>query len=506
MPETTEEVRPGTSTKVVYRSRAARSRQPGSVWCGVITRLRRCRRGVRRHRRGALSVLVQRERDVDDLSAGRERADEGCLTVKNVHPVEALLSTGGQRGEPAVGAVGGLVVDVEPGPGPCVHSQVSGGGEGAGVGRGLEGDAVVDRVDVEQGGGGGRVDVVVGVGGSGDAERGRGRCGRVGEGAVDGGGAWCGRVVDVVAQVLAGVADDAQAVGGGVEVDAEVLTRQCDGELGDLDCLRVAVDGVDAALVADAVELAVLDPEVDTDQLPVPLRPDTLPNDQLSPGLVTWKPTRRWSEVSPTLMRLGDAARPRGPNGVGSVSADASAGAARDSAMAPAAAAGRRRVRTVALRTVVGPPFGTGRVHPLFRCPLRSGLGPWGNTPRMDHKDAPSCGRSGVSPVATDLSGRPPTLPRPAAESSRSPPCASTSLGDAGSAPQPPRGHRSRGGYAGSATLFRLHPGPRILCSGPCTVQVLPVHDRGARFPPALLRRFPVGVRVLAAPAIPPQT
>ena len=76
--------------------------------------------------------------------------------------------------------------------------------------------------------------------------------------------------VDVVAEVLAGVADDPEPVGGRVEVDAEVGSVQVHGQLADLaDRTAGARDDVDTALVADAVQLAVLHPEVDADQLGV---------------------------------------------------------------------------------------------------------------------------------------------------------------------------------------------------------------------------------------------
>ena len=64
----------------------------------------------------------------------------------------------------------------------------------------------------------------------------RGRDARVGERAVGRGHAGrgrAGRVVEVVPQVLAGVADHPEPIGGRVEVDAEVLAVQRDGQLGD---------------------------------------------------------------------------------------------------------------------------------------------------------------------------------------------------------------------------------------------------------------------------------
>jgi hypothetical protein len=70
-----------------------------------------------------------------------------------------------------------------------------------------------------------------------------------------------------VAQVLAGVGDHPEPVGGRVEVDAEAGAAEGDGELADLGGAGVAgPEGVDAAGVADAVQLGVLDAVVDPDQ------------------------------------------------------------------------------------------------------------------------------------------------------------------------------------------------------------------------------------------------
>ncbi len=75
---------------------------------------------------------------------------------------------------------------------------------------------------------------------------------------------------EVVGQVLAGVADDAEPVGGRVEVDPERGSRERDRELADEGRDRgVGVDHEHAAAVADAVEHAVLHPVVDPDQLGV---------------------------------------------------------------------------------------------------------------------------------------------------------------------------------------------------------------------------------------------
>jgi hypothetical protein len=77
-----------------------------------------------------------------------------------------------------------------------------------------------------------------------------------------------GALVDVEAQVLAVVADDADLVDDGVEVDAERLTAQGRGEgrtLGDRDARR-RIDAVDGVVGADTVEVAGLGPEVDPAQ------------------------------------------------------------------------------------------------------------------------------------------------------------------------------------------------------------------------------------------------
>ncbi|MEH3076044.1 MAG: hypothetical protein PGN11_05115 [Quadrisphaera sp.] len=66
-------------------------------------------------------------------------------------------------------------------------------------------------------------------------------------------------------------------VGRRVEVHPEGRALQPDGQLGDLGGGAAAgVEGVDAALVADAVELAVLHAVVDADQLRVALQPRDL--------------------------------------------------------------------------------------------------------------------------------------------------------------------------------------------------------------------------------------
>ena len=68
-------------------------------------------------------------------------------------------------------------------------------------------------------------------------------------------------------QILAGIADDPQRIGSGVEVHAEEIALEIDGELGHLERLGGArVDRVDPAAVAEPVELPVLDPEIDADQ------------------------------------------------------------------------------------------------------------------------------------------------------------------------------------------------------------------------------------------------
>src|SRR5262249_12034230 len=77
------------------------------------------------------------------------------------------------------------------------------------------------------------------------------------------------------AQVLAGVAQDAEPVGGRVEVHRERRRRRIErhGELVHERRLSARrVDRVDAAAVADAVELAVLDAEVDADERAVRAR------------------------------------------------------------------------------------------------------------------------------------------------------------------------------------------------------------------------------------------
>ena len=92
-----------------------------------------------------------------------------------------------------------------------VDAELAGRAQRPGVGRRLDHGVVVRRVDVEQRRGRVRVGVVVRVGGRRHAER---RVDRRGAGdvqrAVDGRRA----VVDVDAEVLAGVRHDAQAVDG----------------------------------------------------------------------------------------------------------------------------------------------------------------------------------------------------------------------------------------------------------------------------------------------------
>ena len=67
-----------------------------------------------------------------------------------------------------------------------------------------------------------------------------------------------------VTEILPCIADDPQSVGRGVEVHAERSALESDGEFGHLECLRcVGVDRVDAPAIAQAVQLPVLNAEID---------------------------------------------------------------------------------------------------------------------------------------------------------------------------------------------------------------------------------------------------
>ena len=70
-----------------------------------------------------------------------------------------------------------------------------------------------------------------------------------------------------LSEVLAGVADDAQGVGGRIEVCSEAIAVELHGELGHQVCLgSVGVNRVDSTAVADPVELSVLNTEIDSDE------------------------------------------------------------------------------------------------------------------------------------------------------------------------------------------------------------------------------------------------
>jgi hypothetical protein len=70
-----------------------------------------------------------------------------------------------------------------------------------------------------------------------------------------------------VGKVLADVADDAETIGDGIEVDAERHPHQRNRQRVDEHCLTgCRVNCVDTAAVPYAVEFAVLHPEVDADE------------------------------------------------------------------------------------------------------------------------------------------------------------------------------------------------------------------------------------------------
>jgi hypothetical protein len=147
--------------------------------------------------------------------------------------VEAVSPIHQKRGERAVRhrhAPDEAAIDVKADcRGICINPETPGPHEAAVLGRRLDSHLVYARVDVEQRGPRARPvwrQVVVGVGGTGHAERGHYRrrrdTGRRRRRVVQRALAQrCASLVYVVCQVLAGIADDAQAVGVGIEVDAK---------------------------------------------------------------------------------------------------------------------------------------------------------------------------------------------------------------------------------------------------------------------------------------------
>ena len=68
-----------------------------------------------------------------------------------------------------------------------------------------------------------------------------------------------------MSEVLAGVADNPQRVGGRIEVDAEKVPVKGHRQPRHQSSRRRAgIDGVDAALIPESVELSVLNPEIYT--------------------------------------------------------------------------------------------------------------------------------------------------------------------------------------------------------------------------------------------------
>ena len=158
-------------------------------------------------------------------------------------------------------------VDVETGHHVRIETKLAGRHEDAVAGRRLDRDLVHHRVHIEERRcGRGLIQVVVRVRGACDAGRrnwrGRRRCVR--QRAV---GDRHASDVHVVRKVLARVADDAEAVGDGIEVDAERRPHQRNRQGVDELCLgRRRVNRVDAAAVSHAVQLPVLHAEVDADE------------------------------------------------------------------------------------------------------------------------------------------------------------------------------------------------------------------------------------------------
>ena len=112
----------------------------------------------------------------------------------------------------------------------------------------------------------GLIQIVVRVRSASDACRRHGRRRRrgVGQRAVRDGDA---SGIHIVRKVLARVADDAEPVGGGIEVDPERRAHQRNRQGVDELCLGCRrVDGIHAAAVADTVQLPVLHAEVDADE------------------------------------------------------------------------------------------------------------------------------------------------------------------------------------------------------------------------------------------------
>ena len=91
--------------------------------------------------------------------------------------------------------------------------------------------------------------------------------------------------VDVVAEVLARVADDAQPVRGRIEVDAEEDAVERDRQLRHESCLAIRrADRIDAASVADSVKFSILNPEIDAHEGGVRRPESRHPPDVARPG------------------------------------------------------------------------------------------------------------------------------------------------------------------------------------------------------------------------------
>ena len=145
------------------------------------------------------------------------------------------------------------------------------GDERAGVGRGLDRDLVQRGVEVEQRGRGVGVEVVVGV--RRRADPGGRACvgGRVGERRRR--RSWRRRGVTLWRRFWPVSLTTRRRSAAGLKSTPNVRAGERDGQLADLGGLApFGRQRVDAARVADAVQLAVLHPEVDADELGVAAR------------------------------------------------------------------------------------------------------------------------------------------------------------------------------------------------------------------------------------------
>ena len=211
------------------------------------------------------SPLVQRNRDVHDLIRAPEVVFELGLAGEEIDRIEAQRPVDRQdrerlvaHGDPAAKAA----VDVEPGRFARIDGEFAGRAERAVVRGRLRSDLVERGIKVEQRGRRAEIQVVVRVGRADDPQG--GRRWNVGQRPIDERGA---ARVDIVPEVLAGVADDAEPIGRGVEVHAERGAVERHRQGAHQRARRGhRIECIDASGVADPVEQPVLHPVVDADQ------------------------------------------------------------------------------------------------------------------------------------------------------------------------------------------------------------------------------------------------